>query len=48
MLAVIIVAILTPDYEVLTNQGDAPVLVYIDSVALQLNLSHHSNEHIVL
>jgi hypothetical protein len=28
------VAALTPDYEVLTNQGDALVLVYIDSVAL--------------
>jgi hypothetical protein len=34
MLAVATVAALTPDYEVLTNQGDAPVLVYIDSVAL--------------
>jgi hypothetical protein len=41
-------AALTPDYEVLTNQGDAPVSVYIDSVALQLNLSHHSNEHRIL
>ena len=38
-------ATLTPDYEALTNQGDAPVSVYIDSVALQLNLSHYSNEH---
>ena len=28
------IAALTPDYEVLTNQGDAPVSVYIDSVAL--------------
>jgi hypothetical protein len=42
------VAALTPDYKVLTNQGDALVLVYIDSVALQLNLSHHSNEHRIL
>ena len=42
------VAALTPDYEVLTNQGDAPVLVYIDSVALQLNLSHYSNEYRIL
>ena len=25
---------LTPDYKVLTNQGDASVLVYIDSIAL--------------
>jgi hypothetical protein len=33
-LAVAIVATLTPDYEVLTNQGDALVSVYIDSVAL--------------
>jgi hypothetical protein len=47
-LAVATVAALTPDYEVLTNQGDAPVSVYIDSVALQLNLSHHSNEHRIL
>jgi hypothetical protein len=42
------VAALTPDYEVLTNQGDALVLVYIDSVALQLNLSYYSNEHRIL
>ena len=48
MLAVIIVAILTPDYKVLTNQGDALVLVYIDSITLQLNLSHYSNEHRIL
>ena len=41
-------AALTPDYEVLTNQGDALVSVYIDSVALQLNLSHYSNEHKIL
>ena len=41
-------AALTPDYEALTNQGDAPVSVYIDSIALQLNLSHHSNEHRIL
>jgi hypothetical protein len=34
MLAVAIVVTLTPNYEVLTNQGDAPVLVYIDSIAL--------------
>jgi hypothetical protein len=27
-------AALTPDYKALTNQGDAPVLVYIDSVVL--------------
>ena len=47
-LAVATLAALTPDYEVLTNQGDAPVSVYIDSVALQLNLSHHSNEHRIL
>jgi len=33
------------DYEALTNQGEAPVSVYIDHVALQLNLSHYSNEH---
>ena len=33
-LAVATLAALTPDYEVLTNQGDAPVLVYIDSIAL--------------
>ena len=47
-LAVATVAALTPDYEVLTNQGDALVSVYIDSVALQLNLSHYSNEHRIL
>ena len=47
-LAVATLAILTPDYEVLTNQGDALVSVYIDSVALQLNLSHYSNEHRIL
>ena len=47
-LAIATVATLTPDYKVLTNQGDAPVSVYIDSVALQLNLSHHSNEHRIL
>jgi hypothetical protein len=47
-LAVATLAALTPDYEVLTNQGDAPVSVYIDSIALQLNLSHHSNEHRIL
>ena len=41
-------AALTPDYWVLTNQGDAPVSVYIDSVTLQLNLSHYSNEHRIL
>jgi hypothetical protein len=33
-LAVATVAALTPDYKVLTNQGDAPVLEYIDSIAL--------------
>ena len=33
-LAVATLTTLTPDYEVLTNQGDALVLVYIDSVAL--------------
>ena len=32
--ALITLATLTPDYEVLTNQGDAPVSVYINSVAL--------------
>jgi hypothetical protein len=42
------VAALTPDYKVLTNQGDAPVSVYIDSIALQLNLSHHLNEYRIL
>ena len=47
-LAVATLATLTPDYEVLTNQGDALVSVYIDSVALQLNLSHHSNEYRIL
>jgi hypothetical protein len=41
-------AALTPDYKALTNQGDAPVSVYIDSIALQLNLSHHSNEYRIL
>jgi len=46
--AVATLAALTPDYEVLTNQGDALVSVYIDSVALQLNLSHYSNEHKIL
>ena len=38
----------TSDYEVLTNQGDAPVSIYIDPVALQLNLSHYSNEYRIL
>ena len=33
-LAVATLVILTPDYEVLTNQGDALVSVYIDSVTL--------------
>ena len=47
-LAVATLAALTPDYKALTNQGDALVSVYIDSVALQLNLSHHSNEHRIL
>jgi hypothetical protein len=47
-LAVATLAALTPDYEALTNQGDALVSVYIDSIALQLNLSHHSNEHRIL
>jgi hypothetical protein len=47
-LATATLAALTPDYEVLTNQGDAPVSVYIDSVALQLNLSHYSNEYKIL
>jgi hypothetical protein len=47
-LAVAMLATLTPDYKVLTNQGDAPVSVYIDSIALQLNLSHHSNKHRIL
>ena len=47
-LAVATLAALTPDYEVLTNQEDAPVSVYIDSVALQLNLSHHSTSILVL
>ena len=47
-LAVATLAALTPDYEVLTNQGDAPVSVYIDSVTLQLNLSHYSNEYKIL
>ena len=47
-LAVATLAALTPDYEVLINQGDALVSVYIDSVALQLNLSHYSNEHRIL
>ena len=41
-------AALTPDYKALTNQGDASVSVYIDSIALQLNLSHYSNEHRIL
>ena len=48
MLAVATLAALTPDYEVLTNQEDAPVSVYIDSVALQLNLSHYSTSILVL
>ena len=47
-LAVATLAALTPDYKVLTNQGDALVSVYIDSVTLQLNLSHYSNEHKIL
>ena len=47
-LAVATLAALTPDYEVLTNQGDALVSVYIDSVTLQLNLSHYSNEYRIL
>jgi hypothetical protein len=47
-LAIATLATLTPDYKVLTNQGDAPVLVYIDSIALELNLSHYSNEHRIL
>ena len=47
-LAVATLATLTSDYEVLTNQEDALVSVYIDSVALQLNLSHHSNSILVL
>ena len=47
-LAVATFAALTPDYEVLTNQGDALVSVYIDSVTLQLNLSHYSNEYRIL
>jgi hypothetical protein len=42
------VAALTPNYKVLTNQGDALVSVYIDSIALQLNLSYYSNEHRIL
>ena len=33
-LAVATFAVLTPDYEVLTNQGDALVSVYINSVIL--------------
>jgi hypothetical protein len=33
-LAIATLATLTPDYEVLTNQGDALVSVYIDSVVL--------------
>src|ERR1700721_2011003 len=48
MLAVATLAAQTPDYKVLTNQEDAPVSVYIDSVALQLNLSHHSTSILVL
>jgi hypothetical protein len=47
-LAVATLAALTLDYEVLTNQGDALVSVYIDSVVLQLNLSHYSNKHRIL
>jgi hypothetical protein len=47
-LAAATLATLNPDYEVLTNQGDASVLVYIDSVVLQLNLSHYSNEYRIL
>jgi hypothetical protein len=34
MLTIAMVATLTPDYKVLTNQGDALVSVYIDSIAL--------------
>ena len=41
-------ATLTSNYEALTNQRDAPVSIYIDSVALQLNLSHYLNEHRIL
>jgi hypothetical protein len=33
-LAITTLAALTPDYKVLTNQGDALVSVYIDSIAL--------------
>jgi hypothetical protein len=47
-LAVATLTALTSDYEVLTNQEDALVSVYIDSVALQLNLSHYSNEYRIL
>jgi len=47
-LAVATLAALTLDYEVLTNQGDALVSIYIDSVILQLNLSHYSNEYKIL
>jgi hypothetical protein len=47
-LVVATLAALTPDYKVLTNQGDALVSVYIDSVALQLNFSHYSNEYKIL
>ena len=47
-LAAATLAALNPDYEILTNQGDASVSVYIDSVALQLNLSHYSNEYRIL
>jgi uncharacterized protein (DUF39 family) len=48
MLAIATLATLTPNYEVLTNQGDALVSVYIDNIALELNLSHYSNEHRIL
>jgi hypothetical protein len=47
-LAAATLAALTLDYEVLTNQRDALVSVYIDSVTLQLNLSHYFNEHRIL
>jgi hypothetical protein len=33
-LAIATLTTLTPNYKVLTNQGDAPVSVYIDSIAL--------------
>jgi hypothetical protein len=47
-LAVATLITLTLNYKVLTNQGDAPVSVYIDSIALQLNLSHYLNKHRIL